>query len=433
MRPPLGESNTRRLLLAAALSLSLFLIEQASWIWRAHTDIDAKNLDAIARGAQLIPGDAEGWDRLGRFRQWNFEHPDPAGAVQDYRRAVRDLPLSSYYWMDLAEAYEQTGDLGRADQAFRQAEADYPISGGVAWNYGNFLLREKQVAKGLEEIHRAVASDPRLLPLAISRVWRSNPDVNVLVGRVLPANLAANFQALAFFQSIGDADAGLAVWNKVLSLGKPFELPQAFPLVDQLIRLDRANDATKVWLEAIRACAVPHRPPPHSSLIWNGEFTGPFANGGLGWRWDAPLGVAINFGDPRTKGGASRSVRLDFNGGNNIQLQSPAQYVPVEPNSVYHFRGYLKTRAISTESGMQFSITDPNHPGAVDVATVNLTGTHPWTRADADITTGPQTHFLLVRLYRAPSRLFDNQLSGTAWMADVSLVPSAAEQERAKP
>jgi len=40
------------------------------------------------------------------------------------------------------------------------------------------------------------------------------------------------------------------------------------------------------------------------------------------------------------------------------------------------------------------------------------------------VTTGPETHFLLVRVARYPSRLFDNQLSGTVWIADVSLIPS---------
>jgi hypothetical protein len=32
-----------------------------------------------------------------------------------------------------------------------------------------------------------------------------------------------------------------------------------------------------------------------------------------------------------------------------------------------------------------------------------------------------------VRLYRRPSRLFENKLSGTAWVADVSLIPFEAK------
>ena len=37
--------------------------------------------------------------------------------------------------------------------------------------------------------------------------------------------------------------------------------------------------------------------------------------------------------------------------------------------------------------------------------------------------TGPDTHFLLVEVQHDISRLFDNKLSGTVWVDDVSLAP----------
>jgi hypothetical protein len=87
----------------------------------------------------------------------------------------------------------------------------------------------------------------------------------------------------------------------------------------------------------------------------------------------------------------------------------------------------MRTEAITTESGMRFSVIDPNHNGALSVLTDNFTGSHPWTPVDADFVTGPSTHFLLVRLYRDPSRLFENKLEGTVWIADVSLVASMTQ------
>ncbi len=420
-------SKARRVLLAVCAVVAAAEIVQAAWIWRANADIDSKKLTSIERGAQLIPGNAEAWDRLGRFRQWNFAHPDAAGAVHDYQRAVRVLPISPYYWIDLAIAYEQTGNSTKADLSFRRAEADYPISGEVAWQYGNFLLRQNQVAKGLDEVHRAVVRDPSLVPLAISRVWVSTHEPNVLLNRVLPKTADAYFQALDFFQSSHDIDSAMVVWKRLMALNQPFPLPKAFPFLDGLIASDRSIDAKTVWLEAVRVSGFTHGAPLGSSLIWNGRFTDPFANGGLGWRWDSPIGVAINFDDPRESAPA-RSVRLDFGGGNNTDLDAPFEYVPVDPSTAYRFAAYLKTDAISTESGVRFSIADPNHGGAVDVTTDNLTGTHPWTKAEADFVTGPATHFLVVRLYRPPSRLFDNELSGTAWIADLSLTPSSKRE-----
>ena len=140
-------------------------------------------------------------------------------------------------------------------------------------------------------------------------------------------------------------------------------------------------------------------------------------------------GATIDF-DSQPAPDGSRAVRLDFTGGSNINLGAPLQFVPVQPQTTYHFHAYMRTEDITTESGLRFSILDPNHPNAVGVLTDNLTGTHAWDTLDINVTTGAETHFLLVRLYRAPSRLFDNQLGGTVWIAGVSLVPAGAEAEQ---
>ena len=58
------------------------------------------------------------------------------------------------------------------------------------------------------------------------------------------------------------------------------------------------------------------------------------------------------------------------------------------------------------------------------VTTENLTGTRTWTPVDMDYTTAPATHFLAIQLRRSQSRLFENKLSGTVWIGDVSLVAS---------
>lgn len=432
MDSSLGSRNGRWPLLVAVAALSALLVQQSIQVWRADTLIGAQNANSILRGARLVPGDAEAWDRLGRFHQWDLENPEAGTAVRDYQRAVRELPLSPYYWMDLGSAYEQTGDIARAKNAFERAEAAYPISADVAWHYGNFLLRQQDITEGMKQIQRAVRTDPSLIPLTISRVWLASHNVNVLLDQVLPANPGAYFGALDFFQSIQNADAGLVVWKRLLSLGRPFPLTMTFPFLSELIQEDRADDARQVWLQATAAAGLHDDKLPASSLIWNGDFTQSFTRGGLGWCWNSPLGVSIDFDAPRLSVGG-RSVRLDFSGGANTDLDAPYQYVPVEPNHSYHFHGELRTSGITTESGMRFSIIDPNHRGAVNVETENLTGTNPWTPADADVTTGAQTHFLLVRLRRPPSRLFDNKLDGTAWMADVSLIPAEPQPVPTKP
>ncbi len=424
MQLSLENASERRLLLTVSSVIAAILIFQAIEIWVANRRIQSGRLDLMERGAALLPGNGEAWDRIGRFWQFDFANPDSSMAVQAYQRAVRDDPSSSFYWMDLASAYEDIGNLTRAQEAFQRAEAVYPISALVAWNYGNFLVRREDYSEGYKKIQKAVLTDKKLLPLAISRTWRSSGDVSVLLNDALPPTADAYLQALNFFTSINQADSALTVWQRLVALGKPLVLSDTFAFLDKLIALDRSDDALRVWREALAEAGVGGAKPTNESLIWNGDFSRDFANGGLGWRWNSPLGVAAAFDSPLPSK-AGRSLRLDFSGGSNLALDVPAQFVPVQPSHAYRFHAYLRTDEITTDSGIRFLVVDPNHANAVNLLTDNLTGTHAWAPVDADLASGPGTHFLLVRLVRNPSRMFDNKIAGTAWLADISLVPSS--------
>ena len=430
MEIPLEDARRRAALLVVSVGVAAILIYQASVLWLTNRRIESGQLGEMERGAALTPGDGAAWDHLGRLRQWDFVNADLPQAIADYEKAVQVDPRSSHYWLDLASAYDSAGDAARAQQAYERAQSVYPLSAEVEFNYGNFLLRQQNYAEAYKALHQAVQSDPTLLPLTISRTWRSSEDVDALLDQVLPANVDAYLQALNFFGSIHQAEPGLAVWRRLVALGKPIPFVRAMPFLDGLIGEDRADDASRVWREALAAAGLPHDTPANHSLVWDGDFATDFANGGLGWRWNPVPGAVMTFDSDRAPNSV-RSVRLEFGEGSNPSIDAPQQYVPVEPGRTYHFHAYMRTDQITSENGMQFSITDPNHPSAVNVVTENFTGSHPWTPVEADIAAGPNTHFLLVELHRSPSRLFDNKLGGTVWISDVRLVPSGPDGEQA--
>jgi tetratricopeptide (TPR) repeat protein len=425
MEIPLRSARLRLALLLVSFVAAAILAYQAGVLWLANSRLESGSLATMERGAALTPGNAAAWDRLGRLRQWDFVNSDLPGAVADYKKAVEDDPRSAYFWMDLAGAYEAAGDAARAQDAYAQAKAVYPSSAEVAFHYGNFLLREEKYPEAYDELRRAVRTDPTLLPLAISRTWRSSEDVDQLLNQMVPENTNAYLQAIDFFASIRQADPGLAVWRRLVALGQSFPLQRAFPFLDELIREDRSEDARRVWKEALTAAGLSYAEPAGHSLVWNGDFARDFVNGGLGWRWTDLPGAEMSFASEPAPNG-SRAVRVDFGGGANLAVDAPFQYVPVEPNRTYHFHGFMRAQEITTESGMRFAIADPNHPGAASLTTDSFTGSHPWTAIDGDVTTGPQTRFLVIRLLRTPSRLFDNRIEGTVWIASISLVPSDA-------
>lgn len=414
----------RSLVLAGACLVSAVLAFQALQLGVATRRIESGRLDLMQKGAQLLPGNGEFWDRVGRFWQLDFANPDSNAAVQNYLKAVQDDPNSSFYWMDLASAYEDVGDLARARAAFDKAESVYPISALVAWNYGNFLVRAGDYAGGYQKVQNAVRTDPGLLPLAISRTWRATESVDDLLNEALPADTNAYLQALNFFTSIHRPDAGLKVWQRLMALRKPLAIADTLSFQDTLIAVDAADEERRVWRESLTAAGIPAQDSANRSLLWNGDFARDFTNGGLDWRWAFPDGVSASFDSP-APGNTGRSIRIDFGGGSNISLDQPALYVPVEPNRTYHFRAWLRTDQITTDSGVRLSIADPNHAGEVNFASDNFTSSHPWTAIDGNVTAGPKTQFFLVRLLRTPSRLFDNKISGTVWISGVSLTPNS--------
>src|ERR1700680_4317375 len=197
---PEQSANPARRLTAAAIAMVAavwFCYAGAKHALASHYAISSSPQD-WERAARIEPGNAEIWYRLGRYRQLDFDNADVPLAISYYRRAIQLNPRSPYYKLDLAGALEMAGNMGEADTNFRAAQAAYPISGEVSWKYGNFLLRQSRLPEAYSEIHRSLAVYPSLIPLAVSRVWHSDPDIHLLLDQVLPDTAVAYSQALAF-------------------------------------------------------------------------------------------------------------------------------------------------------------------------------------------------------------------------------------------
>src|SRR5262249_31195272 len=176
------------------------------------------------RAAKLEPGNADHWYRLGRYRQLDLEHPDLQLAISYYQRAVAVDPRSATYWLDLAGAYEMAGLPDRAREAFKVAEAAYPISSEVAWKYGNFLLSQENLPEAFAEIRRAVEVDPKLAGPAISRCWQASGDIHRALDAVLPAKTEVYLEALDFLVAGREMEAAVGVWQRLAELRPKVEL-----------------------------------------------------------------------------------------------------------------------------------------------------------------------------------------------------------------
>lgn len=422
MRIDLTASQSRFLVFVAVLLLAGTLAFFAGKVWLAeHLDSSASP-QLWQKATRLEPGNARYWEHLGLYEQWDLMNGHPSQPASYLERATAINPRSDRLWLELASAYEIADDQVRARQAYERAEAAHPSSSEVASRYGSFLLRQGDLLAGFAEIRRALATDRSLTRDAISECWKTSPNIDAILNRVLPAKSDYFVTAISFFLGEKQWDAAIAVWKRLLTLGQPINMAQAIPLVNALIDQNRVAEAEQSWQQALELTNWPKGQHGDESLVFNGGFENKLAHGGFDWRDQIVSGVSYTL-DTAVFHSEKQSMRVAFDGSGNFDFMNLLQYVAVEPGQTYHFSAYLRTEGITTDSGIRFSIYDPFHPARVQVLTPHLIGTNPWTPLSTEVKAGADTNFLVIALRRTPSWKFDNKLRGTVWVDDVVLTP----------
>jgi hypothetical protein len=415
----------RVVLVAAALACAGTMSVVAGRRWLAAHWAGSRHPADWQQALRLEPGNAGYWRKMGLYEEWDFEHGDIDRAIEDFRRTTEINPRSDQYWMDLASAYEAAGRIGEARGAYQKALEAHPASAAVAWRYGSFLLRRGEDAQAAEQIHRALVAEPELAASAVSQFWRAGVGINRILSAVLPARADEYLATIDYFVSLQEDDAALATWEKLAGLGKSFPLSKSYLLIRNLIHHNRIEDAARVWQQALTA-AGRRGEAGSGSLVFNGGFEKDLANGGFGWRQLPTPGAGIYLVTDVVHGGR-RSARVTFDGSENVDFRHLQQSVAVIPGRKYRFSAYMRTDSITTDSGPRFQINDLSPPGAEVAQTAAMTGTHPWTKVEAEFTAGPQMHGVSIVLRRVRSQMFANKIRGTAWVDDVRLTEVAGD------
>ena len=93
------------------------------------------------------------------------------------------------------------------------------------------------------------------------------------------------------------------------------------------------------------------------------------------------------------------------------------EYVPVQPNTNYHFSVYTKAEDIESASGPRVTVVDA-YSGRSYALSEDSSGTTGWREQPADFRTDSDTSLLVVKVTRTPS---DPLIKGKFWIDDVSL------------
>ncbi len=428
---PLG-SKQRGVVLAFALVCFLFLSYFSVRNALAVHFAGLQTRQGYERATRLEPRDFQNWLLLGRYWQYNLEETDTARALQAYKVALSLNPRSADLWSDLGTAYETEGNVSAAREALLHAKSTYPLSTEISWRYANLLLRQRELDAAFIEMRRAVQEEPKRGAEALSRALGAEPNIDLVIDRVLPPMSEAYTGAIFDQVSEGHTVNAVRIWDRLEAL-HPKELPletYTYYLVGALLREKQIAEAQRVWKQAAEFAGFGNLPGPADSLLWDGGFeSGIFGNG---FAWALPGGAqGVQFSlDTREKHSGNRSLRLLFNGRYNVGLSGPCAEVPVRPSTAYRFSAWVRTQSITTEQGIRFQLRQIATQDNSTVVTRDLRGTQPWTYIERSWSSGKNVQEMQVCVARLPSQEFDDRIQGTAWVDDVVLVPLSAEPRK---
>src|SRR5215470_13257303 len=421
MSARLSSSTQRLLVLALALVcaalLPYFSIRNA---FAAHY-ADLQTLQGYERATRLEPADFRNWHLMGRYWQYNLEDSDTKRAIEAYTVALSLNPRSADTWSDLGAAYEAEGNIAAARDAFLHAQSAYPLSAEISWQYGNFLLRQGETDAAFLEMRHAVEAEPKRGAEALSRALIAEPDIGLVIDRVLPPLAQAYTTAIFDQVNEGHTVNALEIWNKLSSLHPKLPLETyTYYLVEALLREKNVAEAHRVWYQSADFAGLGNLPGPAGSVLWDGGFeSGVF---GSGFAWALPGGAqGVQFSlDTREKHSGNRSLRLLFNGRYNVGLNGPCAEVPVQPSTSYNFSAWMRTLSITTEQGVRFQLHAVGTQDESAVSTNDLRGTQPWTRIEIPWSSGKNVQEMQVCVARLPSQEVDDKIQGMVWVDDVA-------------
>jgi hypothetical protein len=130
----------------------------------------------------------------------------------------------------------------------------------------------------------------------------------------------------------------------------------------------------------------------------------------------------------------THSLRIRFEGTQNLSDALVFQYVPVRPNTSYRFAAFMRAQGITTDSGPRFQIRDADDPAKLSLQSGDMVGNSAWVRRQLDFISGPGTRLLEIRVVRLASSKFDNRIAGTTWVDQVEMkaIESAAATNLAR-
>lgn len=335
---------------------------------------------------------------------------DPETAHATIEKAARRYPVDSDQWLALASMQARADRHVEVPVLLAKARASQPFERQALWTAVQIALQTGQSQLAEAQLRQWLVQYPgdTEQALFIARRWIDDP--GELIDHILPPGLPFLQQAMTVARLWRDRPLAEAVWQRLDP--KPGLDGDAFLNYAQLL-LDTgdAKGAFDLWAQ---------RDPQLQSGMANGSFSRELGqDSALNWRSRAPTGVRIER-DFEVSQSPPASLKIEFNGKENIQLAAPWILLPVAAGGYYRLAGAWRAERLSTRSLPYLRLTAPG--GLLETLAVPAPG-FDWQPFAFEFRVPADTDLLRFELRRDATQAFDRNISGALWLDSISLSP----------
>jgi hypothetical protein len=387
-------------------------------IWRGISS-QAINLskENLLRATQLAPSNPDPYYRLGLFYQWDIHHIDLRESAHYFRKAIEQNPLEQEYWLNLAKTLQRMGERTASEAALENAIRVFPAGYRGRWVAGNLFLQQGNFEKALPHFSYLLTHYPNQSAMVYDVLEKAVNDSDFVLERIVPKDASSFRQYISHLYGASDKESVKKAWAKRSSFGYQADRGETLRHIGFLISQGELDEAFQVWKARFREEGLPT--PDEGNLITNGGFEKEaILGGGFDWRIENVTGAEVSF-DPSMAFEGKRSLKIVFNGRENVDFHHISQFLPLKSNTEYVLKANARTQALTTKSGLKIEVIGVGQ--AFRAVSETLTGDNEWGELTIAFRTPAQSQGGLVRIRRERTDKFDRFISGTAWLDHVRL------------
>jgi len=406
--------------------LSLAMGHQIVTAWRGLALAqNGVSKEALVRAIGMDADNPLPFYKLGLLHQWSLRQGDVKESNGYFEKAIERNPLEQGYWLERARVFKARGERQEFERALDNAILTFPTGYRGRWIAGNLLLQQGAIEKALPHFSYILIHYPNQSGLVYDVCGKVVDDPNFILDNIVPKDPSALKQYLGYLYEAGDKETAQTAWEKRAVFGFTPDPADTLLHIDFLISKGALQEAFGLWKVKLHEEGWPAS--SNGRLITNGGFEIENKGGsGFDWKIAKVTGAEISF-DNSVSFEGKRSLKIAFNGKENVDFHQVGQVVALKPDTTYSLKAAMKTKGITTRSGVKIEITGMDQ--AFYGASESLTGDNEWKTYQVTFKTPARSQGGQVRVRREKTDKFDRLIAGEVWIDDVQLSEEPSRHE----